>query len=557
MKTTGGDRSSSGPAGAYSPFTTIVAGCRHTRPALSLALAVAAAVAAALSVLVWRFPAFWSDLGTVIGRYVVAGVGVLVVAAGRAIWAGRRHGHPRQEAPASDAQRSLSSGTVGDRSASLSAPGEVRVALVEARNSSERLVQLVDAYCRHVYPAVLAQHERESVSSPLGVWLLLAGCVSAATGSEKEALEASLGCSAAEAAHLLRAFVSDAPTALKAGLAAWVIPTGDSSALREWWVALPKEIEVGSMPSQPEADTWVQRHTDGLIRRLPARVERAALVLVSILATDVSWLHAFSVVARRDACPSNQWFGGVQRVLSDREPSLHTMLATTRAAGVVAVHLSVANDGLAVASVSADPGLSRTAVLEAAHEVVALIRGVPSTARKCSLHELPLGPGHSWTITERQVATPLAGQPSQRIAGAILPSWRAQGDLDLTASDLFGAPAALTALLTLLGQREGDADAEAKQTAMASFSCTGFQAAAITAFASPSGRAPQMHGVERVAELRFDHPYAAIAVAGSVAAFLGDAGPSAWFGLPLFTVWVDRPAESEPDTSTCSTGEQK
>ncbi|MEO9138903.1 MAG: hypothetical protein ABI345_07520 [Jatrophihabitans sp.] len=121
----------------------------------------------------------------------------------------------------------------------------------------------------------------------------------------------------------------------------------------------------------------------------------------------------------------------------------------------------------------------------------------------------------------------------------------------------------MAALLTLLGQREGEADAEgegegeAKQTAMASFSCAGFQAAAVTAFASPSGMTPQMRGVERVAELRFDHSYAAIAVAGSVAAFRGDAGPSAWFGLPLFTVWVDRPAESEPNTSTYSKAEQK
>ena len=47
------------------------------------------------------------------------------------------------------------------------------------------LVGLVDAYARRVYPAVLAHHDAESVSSPLGIWLLLAACVGAAGGEDR------------------------------------------------------------------------------------------------------------------------------------------------------------------------------------------------------------------------------------------------------------------------------------------------------------------------------------------------------------------------------------
>ncbi|MGI8712183.1 MAG: hypothetical protein ACR2NR_03170 [Solirubrobacteraceae bacterium] len=37
-----------------------------------------------------------------------------------------------------------------------------------------RLVELVCGYARRVHPAALVQHAGESVSSPLGVWVLLA-----------------------------------------------------------------------------------------------------------------------------------------------------------------------------------------------------------------------------------------------------------------------------------------------------------------------------------------------------------------------------------------------
>lgn len=466
---------------------------------------------------------------------------------GGSLRAGPGVGRERRSDLESGAKRSAPVRT-SEAACSVADRHEVDSQILEpALAAPDRLVQLVDVYCRRVYPAVLAEHSAGSVCSPLGVWLLLAASVSAATGSDRADLEAALGCPAAEARDLLTAFVVDAPSALHAGLAVWVRAGTRNTAVREWCGALPSGFEVGPMPSQAQVDAWARRHTAGLIRRFPVRLDEALLVLASVLATEITWSKAFEVVARQEHFTSNRWLAAVQHVLLDRSPARHTMLAATQAAGVVAVHLAVAAQDLAVLSVSADPAVPRGVVLEAAHEVAGLVRGAPSTAVKRSLFELPVGVGHSWVITRRKIATCVAGERVQRIGSVILPAWCIETNLDLTESDLFGAPAALSALCGLLDPKAAAAGAEAAQTAVASYTRSGFRAAAITAFAAPSGtsRPPREHGVERVADLRFDHPHAAIALAGRAASFLGDATQSPWFGLPLFTVWVDRPAEAE------------
>lgn len=416
----------------------------------------------------------------------------------------------------------------------------------------ERLVQLVDAYCQRVYPAVLGLHDGGSVSSPLGIWLLLAACGHAATGADRTNLELSLGCSVGEAQKLLEAFVAETPSALHAQLAVWGSAGVDDSAFRRWYRCLPSGIDVGGMPSQAQADEWAQRHTGGLVQRFPARLEDALLVLASVVAADVTWSRPFEVVARRDLFPSSRWLDGVERLLSDGDPTPHTMLATTRAAGVVAVHLAVAVDGLAVLSVSAAPSVPREAVLMATHEVASLVRGVRSPAAKCSLFDLPVGSGHSWQITQRKIATQVAREHVERIGAVTLPAWRVENELDLTRSDLFGAPSVLSALLGLLSPNQEAVAMAATQTAVASYTRSGFQAAAITAFVAFSGisRPAQRRGVERVADLRFDHPHSAIALAGSADSFLGHAAPSPWFGLPLFTAWIDQAAEVNDPAAT-------
>jgi hypothetical protein len=65
-----------------------------------------------------------------------------------------------------------------------------------------------------------------------------------------------------------------------------------------------------------------------------------------------------------------------------------------------------------------------------------------------------------------------------------------------------------------------------------------------------AARLPIQRTLQRSAALRFDHPYAAVAIAGRPASsgrVLGASpGPASKFaGLPLFSVWVDEPLEPE------------
>ena len=93
---------------------------------------------------------------------------------------------------------------------------------------------------------------------------------------------------------------------------------------------------------------------------------------------------------------------------------------------------------------------------------------------------------------------------------------------------------------------------DAQQVALASFTRYGFEAAAVTVFARVAAafRAPDERGTERTAILRFDHPYAALAIAGAdrrhreIPGRGPQAGPS-FTGLPLFTAWVGAPEEAK------------
>jgi hypothetical protein len=408
---------------------------------------------------------------------------------------------------------------------------------------SSRLAALVDAYARRVTPAVLEQHSGPSVSSALGIWLLLAACVSAATGSERSALEEALGCTGDEAARLLAAFAAAPPSAVTAALAVWVRAPDATAAVTDWIRSLPEGVESGAMPGQADADAWAKRETLGLIKTFPLAIDRnTRIVLASALATRVSWEVPFDVVAAADhVASSSPWHSVVSRLLWDGHPGEHAKIARTEAAGLVAVHRAVAkqDEDVAVISVCAAPEVDRARVVAAAYEVAAASAGPGSGAGggavpACSLYDLPLGRGHSWEISEREVPTWGKNPPRERIAGAALPAWKIDGRLDLATSPAFATGPAFGALRQLIGPSPDDA-CDAVQVAIATFGRYGFKAAAVTALgvSAAAMRAPSARTVERTAILRFDHPYAAVAVAPSSS------------GLPLFTAWVAEPAEPE------------
>jgi hypothetical protein len=223
-------------------------------------------------------------------------------------------------------------------------------------------------------------------------------------------------------------------------------------------------------------------------------------------------------------------------LLWDEGVAWGAMIARTQAAGLVAVHRAEARDDedVAVVSVCAAPEVDRASVVAAAYEVAAASRASSDgwDALACSLFELPLGAGHSWDISEREVRTALKQPPRERITGAALPAWHIESELELLAAPVFAAGPACQALGGLIGPRPSDAF-EAAQVAVASFDRYGFEAAAVTGFGVAAAAMGSLSekSLERTAVLRFDHPYAAVAIAPSHS------------GLPLFTAWVADPIE--------------
>ena len=130
---------------------------------------------------------------------------------------------------------------------------------------------------------------------------------------------------------------------------------------------------------------------------------------------------------------------------------------------------------------------------------------------------------------------------------AVLPSWTASTELDLVRDPATGFGAARD-LIRHVAQAPA---LEARQVAVATYGREGFEGAAVTAMAMRMSMPALREVRRRTLTLRFDRPYAAVAVAvpppvhGAPPAQEAPAPYRAWFGLPVFGAWVAEPAETD------------
>jgi hypothetical protein len=289
-------------------------------------------------------------------------------------------------------------------------------------------------------------------------------------------------------------------------------------------------VSRGPLPDQAGLDDWAREHTFGLIDRFPVRRDpELLLVLATALATRVSWQVPFTTVPASWLGPASRWAGQLHEVLcTPRGRRGHDQfVAVTAEAGDVAVHRAAARDGLAVVSVAAAPDVPAATVLAAAHRIGRqLVTGMP--VRRRELSELPLGDGPLGQVREETSA----GGPA---CTAVLPAWSASGQHDLSAPVL-GFAAAKDALLP------GPQPWQAAQSVQARYSRTGFEAAAVSSVAIAA--AARLPATRRVAELRFGHPYAVVALAVDPVPAGGAGQPGPWHGLPVFSAWVSEPEDA-------------
>jgi hypothetical protein len=364
------------------------------------------------------------------------------------------------------------------------------------------------------------------VASPLGAWLLLALAATASTGEDRETLTDVLGCDVDEAAGAAAELLADPHPLVAAAAAVWTAswfqPPDD---FRRWQAGLPASVTAGNLPSQAGLDSWARKHTFGLIDRFPADTSQAYLVLATALATKVSWQMPFRLTAASSLGGGSSWAGRLDRVLrTPNGPGVRghaQFIAGTPDAGDVIVHAATAVGGLLVVSVAALPDVHAERVLALAHDLgVRLANGARVERRE--LADVPLGEGPLWLLRDVMAEADSCT--------AVLPAWSASSRLDL-ADPVLGFAAASRGLVA------GPDPWEAKQAAMARYSRTGFEAAAVTAMARSLGA--HLPGQHRHAELRFGHPYAVVALVQDAT--------SAWHGLPVFSAWVTEPENATED----------
>ncbi|GAS94096.1 uncharacterized protein RMCC_1062 [Mycolicibacterium canariasense] len=384
--------------------------------------------------------------------------------------------------------------------------------------------ELVTSYARPFNAAILRGH---AVTSPLGLWLLLALAGPATAGATRSEVEAVLGTSVGDAAARAAELLGEPHPAVAALAAVWDRNLG--VAFDAWARTLPDVVARGPIPSQAEANTWAQSHSRGMIDEFPLRIERLTrLLLASALATDIAW---------RTPLHTTEELGGefgrlISRGLTIRDGM--QLVVDTDAAGLVAVAAPHTTSALEVLSVIAAPGVAPAEVDTAAHQVAALLRGDGRAARRVPDEDLV--DGHAWTVTEHR--EPRTGGPSVQMEWrSHLPAWSATSTHDL--KDAPGVAPVVSALTGFLAEDDLPATFGAAQTAVASYTESGFEAAAVTAIGLVAAGMPSFHEVlvKRI-EVRFNRPYAVLACAARAE------GPRAWRGVPVFSAWVERPDET-------------
>lgn len=364
-----------------------------------------------------------------------------------------------------------------------------------------RAARVIRSYARWARQVLAA--EEDAIVSYAGMWLMLAYC----TLDGIPAVTDALGVSKGEAQHIVVSLLSDPHPSVGAAVETWL---RDDAAL-----LLLDDVVGRRLEGQAELDAWAAGHTRGLISEFPLRINSDSLVvLASALAATTRWRSPMGM--DREG----------RLVMAD---GFQAVALTT--VGPVGVAKPFAVDGLDVYSMVAEPGVSPSAVWNAVDEVLDLIEGgrlwpgdFPPSLDGA---EEDLTSGAFWV---RELVTEMAfidDAVRSDVWRSHLPKWTAAEVRDIMPAPGVGETAAW--LVNRLRPLSDGGRVEARQSAVANYSSTGFEAAAVSALGVDAAGVPQFEErTVRRTDLYFDHPHAVIAVARG----------GAWEGVPLFHGWV-------------------
>ena len=418
--------------------------------------------------------------------------------------------------------------------------------VMTADELSKGAAAAVARYAAALHWAARSEHH---VVSPLGAWLVLALAGLADDGAEagaREQLEAALGLPLRDAGRVAVELLEQPHPAVAASVGMWWRDDVATDRLRDYEARLPKATTARLLGGQDRLDALGPRTHPRADRPVspPDHARRAARARLGA-GDDGALAAAVHVVPGTELAAvwrPGGFAGGVSRAL--RSVSGHDVrLVPTRAVGLVGAHVAASGDGLAVVSVLGPADAERADVLAAAYEVARGLDGV-YIGDPVSLFDVPPGPSEFGEIVEDTAPSKGGLEPIEQ-GIALLPAWQAATELDLLRGPSGGAFAAAGQLLgALLPERP--LRLEARQVAVARYTYEGFEAAAVTGLGvRMSAVRPVSEVPRRTLTLRFDRPYAAVAVAvrppegrprsasGAPAAqwATGRIAP-AWFGVP-------------------------
>lgn len=376
--------------------------------------------------------------------------------------------------------------------------------------------------------AWLRRTEGAGVLSGAGLWPLLAVLAWSADEPGRGELSGAVGLPADQCMDAARDILKELAglDGVDAALGMWAQQA--AQVRPEWRDALPAgtfgELTGDAAVDQPRLDAWASERTNGLIERFPVQTgPELMLTLATALALRTTWQRKFTDESWQVA--DGAWAGRRLAGLARTTAEADDLRVADSAAGPLTLTRVAGDNGLDVHLVLGDPGAASGDVLAAAVPLVADGDGGGSVAGGSAL--LESGDVARWP----GVSTVSAQRP-----GLVLKTTRftvrSQHDL-LRHADVFG-------LRSVSG---GDRDHfpaigpvplqvdQARQAAVAIFSATGFEAAAVTAIGLRTVSMPVRSA--RAVAVSYDRPFGFLAVHRES-------------GLVLFAGWVDTPDDWAP-----------
>lgn len=372
-------------------------------------------------------------------------------------------------------------------------------------------------------------NEENYISSPLGLWLLVA---LQGAGRRNEALEAFLGTPSLIAYETAVELIKTAPEDLHIATGFWINELLEQNIVNDWIEPFSKELVNihKTLPTKEELDIWADENTKGIIKEFPMEEVKPDLIIIlaNALAVKIDWDKPFDPLPVSNTKLAN-W--GVKNVLHEDFTNFKPFRFYRVDEELYCSYTKNIRTGINVTSVIAtNPTVNQLKVVKVAEMIT------NNSLTPLTMEEILLLEGEEsevLSITRRMTSS------GGKYGSVVLPAWDAKGDFDLKDMPFeFGKIIAKE----LTDRIEGPHDIEGHQSAVAKFHKAGFEAAAITYFANRAGAIPPMNKSESLLiRINFTHSFAAIA-------YYEDDQDSIWNNLPIFSSWIEHAAETELNT---------